>query len=154
MPAGAVLPIGPHARPVRERLIAVGMLGFVAVFLSTPITIHTALIDRAWDVAAGDHRLQVLVAHARDDAVHVGSGAAGFAIMIVAELLGSLLAIAAMICWAERHRAGDEPTHGLGTDLTARKGRSHDAVADHRSDVLVAAWHCHRRCPRRRGPPL
>jgi hypothetical protein len=106
VPPDTVLPTGPHARHVRERLIAVGVLGILAVFLSAPITIHTGVVEHARDVAAaGHHRLHSLAAHARYDAVHVGGGSVSFSIMIVAELLGTLVAIALMLSWAEHRRA-------------------------------------------------
>lgn len=74
--------------------------------LSTPVTIHTGVIERARDVvAAGHHRLHVLVAHARYDAIHVGGGTVRLDFMIVAELVGTLVVIAVMICWADHRRA-------------------------------------------------
>jgi hypothetical protein len=101
-----VLPIGAHARHVLERLIALGVLGILAGAASAPVTIHTGAFERVRDVAvAGHHRLHLLVAHTRYDAFHVGGGSVTFTCMIVAELLGTLLAIAVFLWWADRRAA-------------------------------------------------
>jgi hypothetical protein len=106
-PVGAVFLIGPHVRHVLERLTILGLLGILAVAASAPVTIHTGVAERVRGVvAAGHHRLHVLVAHGRYNAAHVGGGSVSFTFMIVAELLGTLLAITVIVWWADR-RAGN-----------------------------------------------
>ena len=96
-----MLSLRPHARRALERLTAIGVFSILAIVGPAPVTIHTGFIEQARDVvAAGHHRLRALVAHARYDAVHVGG--VSFSFMIVVELLGTLVVIAVIICWAER----------------------------------------------------